>query len=356
MSFQKLGLTLTTFALIISGITAANESEQQEIETLIRNGISLHDQQRYADAIAQYERALELDSDNAFAGYEMAFAYQASGDLPACIEIANGALERGDASGAHDYYVSGLYVILASCHSASGDSEQAIQIFRNGLQRFPDNYSLHFNIAITLRNSDDLVNAQQHLVTAMTLDPANPSPYYMLGDILRRQSNRPAALLAYIAFLQYEFNTERSYRAAGALINSMYAPKMDDTAPIVAMKVNDDLMRGFTGLQMAYYTAKIQRTDDDKVAEPLGENIANALYAYLRLASAVEFDSDESDFIAELLLPKSVRITEAGSAESFAWFVVAAARIPDAREWMQTHSTDVDQLVDLLKTGDFAPR
>jgi len=356
MKVQKLGLTIIIYAALLSGYAAADEAAPQDIEALIRDGIALHDQQRYADAIALYERALKLDPDNAFAGYEMAFAYQVSGDLPACIESASGALERGDASGARDYYLSGLYKLLASCQSASGDSEQALQVFRDGLQRFPNNYGLHFNIAITLAKSGDLESARQHFVTAMTIDSAQPSPYYMLGEILSRQGFRPAALLAYIAFLQHEFNTERSYRAAAALINTMYAPKANDDAPIVTVNVEDDVMRGFTGLQMSYYSAKIERTDDDKIAEPLGENLANALHAYLRMASVVEFDDGDGSFVAEQLLPKTVRIAEAGVAEPFAWFVLATARVSGAKEWMEGHSAEVDQLVDLLNLGDNAAR
>lgn len=352
MKVQKLGLTLTIFAALLSGFTAADETEPQDIEALIRDGITLHNQQRYADAIALYERALKLDPDNAFAGYEMAFAYQVSGDLPACIDSASGALERSGASGAHDYYISNLYALLASCHSASGSSEQALQVFRDGLQRFPDNYDLHFNIAITLVNSGDLDSARQHFATAMKLNPAQPSPYYLLGEILRRQGHRPATLLAYIAFLQHEYNSERSYRAAAMILNSMYAPKTNDDPPIIAITDADDVTRGFTGLQMAYYSAKIKRTDDDKIAEPLAENLANALHLFLRMASVVEFDEGDGSFVAEHLLPNTIRVAEAGVAEPFAWFVVATARLPAGQEWMQAHSAEVDQLVDLLKAGD----
>ena len=351
MNVKLFRLVATFIAVLSCNLAAADETAPQEVDTLIREGVALHDQRRYADAISMYERALELDPRNAFAGYEMAFAYQASGDLPACIDAASGALERGDASGARAYYISGLFVILGSCHSASGDSEHALQVFRDGLQRFPDNYSLHFNIAITLGKSGELENAQQHLATAMKLDPGQPSPYYMLGEILHRQGHQPAAMLAYVAFLQHEFNTERSYRAAATLINSMYAPKTDDDAPVITINVEDDLTRGFPGLQMAYYSAKIARTSDDKIAEPLGENLANALHVFLRMASVVEFNDGDGSFVAEHLLPKTVRIAEAVVAEPFAWFVVVTARVPGAKEWMQAHQDEVDQLVDLLKSG-----
>lgn len=356
MKFQKLSLTITTVALFLSGFTAANESEQQDIEALISDGVALHDQRRYDDAIALYERALKLEPDNAFAAYEMALTYQAAGNLPACIRTASEALQRGDESNTQDLYVSGLYTLLASCHSASGDSEDALQVFRDGLRRFPNNYSLHLNIAVTLVNSGDPINAKQHLAIAMELDPAQPSPYFMLGELLRRQGNRSAALLAYMAFLHYESNTDRSYRAAANLINSMHAPKADDKPAVVTVDLSDELMEGYSGLQMAYYTAKIERTNDDKLVEPLGENIASALHAFLRLVAAVEFDIDDRDILVDQLLPKSVRIVEAGSAESFAWFVVALARIPGAREWLDTHSAEVDQLNDLLNSRDASSR
>ena len=352
MTIRIFSLILTTFAAGLCNITTASELEQLDVQTLVSDGITLHDQRRYDDAIAHYEAALLIDPSSALAAYELALTFQTTGDLPACIETASDALQRSEENDVKDVYVSGLYTMLASCHSASGSTENALEVFRDGLKRFPNHFGLHLNISVTLANSGDSEGAKDHLGAAMALDPSHPSPYFMLGEHLRLEGKRSEALLAYMVFLQYESDTERSFQAAVNLINSMYAPKNDDEPPAIVVDARDRPIDGYFGLQLAYFAGKIERISDDKFVEPLSENVASALHVFMTLAAAVEFDSVDADIIVRHVMPSIVRIVEADSAEPFAWFVVYLSRMPGAREWLDAHSDEVAQLNALLNSID----
>jgi len=339
--------------LLVLGTYCSSFAEQggeADIDLLIREGIALHDQGLYDEAIAMYEQALAINPDDAYAGYEMAYAYQASGDYPGCINAAGSALERAKKNDAHDEYVSHLYAVLASCHSASGDSARALEVFRAGLEAFPDNYSLHFNIAITLGNAGELTEADEHLVEAMRLQPRNPSPYYILARSLDYQDDS-TALLALIAFLQLEFNTERSYGAAVQLINMLNSPTSEDAVRTLAVSGDggDPTAADFM-LQLAYLIAIVERNDDDTIAEPIGENVTDALSTYIRAVSKARSKADSLGYVADYLLPMSGRLVDADATEAFSWFVADSAGIPGAGEWLESNPEQVDRLIDVLSS------
>ncbi|MEO0425248.1 MAG: hypothetical protein AAF184_23125 [Pseudomonadota bacterium] len=167
------------------------------------------------------------------------------------------------------------------------------------------------------------------------------------AEILRKEGQRPAAMLSYLAFLLRESNTKRSAAAVAGLINSMQAPKAGDPAPVVVTALGDDVSKGLTGLQFAHVVAKLTRTEDDKLQEPLGENIASALARYIALASNIEFE-DTSDPIADVILPSVTRITQANVAQEMAWFVVSLARVPGASEWLEANPQARERLAEVL--------
>jgi len=66
-------LTLTILTTIM--LTVATYGQTNNVQTLIDEGVALHDQGQYQQAIDKYKEALKLDSNSVTAIYEMAFSY-----------------------------------------------------------------------------------------------------------------------------------------------------------------------------------------------------------------------------------------------------------------------------------------
>lgn len=336
--------------LLLSPIVAMAEDTEQ----MIRDGIALHDQQKYGEAIELYERVLELEPDNVLAGYELAFAHQANGDLDNCIKVAESTFEQSRDAEADDYVLASLYGMLASCHSAGGATDIALGVFEEGLEQYPDNYDLHFNIAITFAKRQQFDESVEHLQRAAELDPSRSSPFYYLGSIYYETRLDPLAILAYTAFLHREFNSERTVTASRWTFETILRrkPEQEDDKQVLVLNTDlNDIADGLSALDLALSISAMTVFEGDEIKEPVADTLAEALASNLKLAAEIEVSLDEESFINAYLLGIARELYAAGVTDSFARYVASTAGAPGAQQWIDEHPAEMDQLVEYLNSG-----
>src|SRR5688572_30561290 len=117
-------------------------AQNAETETFIRKGISLHDKGDFKGALAQYEKALEIDKKSPLAHYEMASTYFAMKSYDNAIEHADKVLDLK--SGNEEE----AYVLKGTALDVMGKPEEAIKTYRKGIKQFPQSYLMQYNIAL----------------------------------------------------------------------------------------------------------------------------------------------------------------------------------------------------------------
>jgi Flp pilus assembly protein TadD len=132
--------------------------------------------------------------DGAFAEFMQAQA--ASADMPASnLGMANLHSLRGEDAKARELYTRTLKMdpflapassALASHLSASGDSEAAAAVLREGLRRSPNDGSLHYALGLLLAESGKMAEAARELGTASRLLPADARAAYNHGLALQQ--------------------------------------------------------------------------------------------------------------------------------------------------------------------------
>jgi tetratricopeptide (TPR) repeat protein len=334
-----------------SGAALADTSQ------MISDAISHYDVGDYDKAVSLLQQVLEQEPDNGYAAYELALTYATIDDLKSCTSTAKKYRRKLRKDEEQAEILPQLAMLEASCHSKAGASRKALKVFREALEDHPDNYGLNFNIAITLIQDDQFEQGIVHLERAILADPFHPSPYYVIGTAYRGVGSIVRSQLAYLTFLQREFNTQRSLIAAQSVIDLMYA---DVERAEEGVSIYSDLGSSEEGSDpeglIRFLMAGTAATTftDDGIQEPLCDTGAQLLETFIS-GSVQFFDKYGSDdFLTEYLLPGVEGIYAAELSEPFSYFVMSAAGVEGADDWLAENTQAVDELVQhfQMTTGD----
>ena len=184
---------------------------------LIREGVALHDQGRYDDAIASYQQALAKEPANALALYELAHTYFAAKKLDLCAQTARKGLA------APGEMESQLYSVLGSCLSDQGKKAEALEVFYAAVKKHPDAAVLNFNAGLIFSATQANDDAMAAVERAIAARPDYASPYLLLGNLLAKEQRYAVAALSQLRFLALEPASPRATEAAKVLFADLGA-------------------------------------------------------------------------------------------------------------------------------------
>ena len=342
--------TASLVAIVLLVIASQPIAFAQDTRQMIRDAVAHHDQQEYDEAVALLTQVLELEPDNGLAAYELAFTHQVAGYLQACIDSATAYFAREPDDSTPTHLVSELYAVLASCHSASGESDKALQVFRTALELDPDNYGLNFNIAITLTNAGLTDDAIEHLGKAIKADRKHPSPYYVIAVLYQQKQQNVPAVLAFMSFLQREFNTQKCNTAARGIFDITYS-RIRQNESGVGMTINVDpidesVSMEVSALSLALSIAAAASAPGGVITEPVSDSLAGVLESFISVVAETEKATKSDSVLSTYLIPNISRLQAAGVASAFSYFVVRTASVEGADEWLDAHPDEVDALVE----------
>lgn len=182
-------------------------SAQNNINTYIEEGIAYHDNGEYDKALAAYNKALILDPQSTVVNYEMALSYFKKKDYKNTIARADMIIDKKD-----DNLVN-AYLIKGSALDMMGKVKESIKLFEKAIRKFPNNYLLHYNLALNHYKLNQMAEAHENVIKAIDNNPNHGSSHWMLANIESAKSNTVQSLLANYYFLLLEPNSSRSLEA-----------------------------------------------------------------------------------------------------------------------------------------------
>jgi tetratricopeptide (TPR) repeat protein len=337
--------------LLLAATVSVGEQTGPDTRDMLAEAISHYDNGDFDSATELLEQVLKIEPRNGTAAYELALSHQANGNLQGCVDVARKYLRKLRKDEGQADLMPQLSMLQASCHSEAGESRDALKVFRAGLERNPGDYGLNFNISITLLRLGEIEEAISYLQRAIEANPNHPSPYYVIGVAYEDKGDRVRSMLAYLTFLQREFNTTRCGSAAHAVIDQIFSgvTSDDDGATLTlspgALSEGDEL----STLDLLLSLLAVTYIEDGKLKEPLADTVADAVGSVIDTVAEASDDVDPESFVGKYLLPDVMSIHAAGLAEPYSYFVGAVAGIGGAAEWLDTHSADTDKLVDYFQ-------
>ncbi len=188
--------------------TAVMAQEKSPARLLVEEGVKLHDEKKYPEAIAKYKEALKLEPDNANANYELAFTLFATNSSKEAIPYLLALVKKKSA-----VQVS-AYDMLGSIYDDQKETDKAIEYFNLGIKTDPSYQRLYYNLALTYAKVNKNKEAMEQLEKSLSLDPGHASSHRLYAVVAKAEpGNNIKALLAYYNFLMLEPATGRSAQA-----------------------------------------------------------------------------------------------------------------------------------------------
>jgi tetratricopeptide (TPR) repeat protein len=319
-----------------------------EAEKIVDEGIVFHDKAEYDNAIAKYDKALELDKDNLYALTEKAYSLLAQKKYEECIKVCERTLAKHKTGNE----LQTLYVTYGNALDMMGKSVESIAAYDAGIKSFPTYQMLYFNKAVTLRSLKKNEEALLALQKATLLNPNHPGSHNAMAITLREQNNAIGALLAYWRFFTLEPQGSRAESIVGRVQELMKA----NVAANGDKNVNISIPSGLLV--------------DSKKGEKPKENTFGTTFLMLSMAAALDYGADfknETDvqrfnrkfdivcaalatskkenygFLWDYYVPYFLELKEKGYSEMFAHVAFAALGKPEITKYFQDNKTKLNE-------------
>jgi tetratricopeptide (TPR) repeat protein len=185
ITFVSLDMKTIKRLLLILVLTynVAFAQNNEDAKALVRQGVQLHDQGKYAEAIEKYNEALKIDPGNLYADFELSYTLFASGKGSDAIPL----LEKVIASDSE--LTAGAYDLLGSIYDNANQSDKAIEAYKAGIKANPQYQRLYYNLGIAYFRKKKYAEAEQSAIQSIKLDPKHASSQRMYALVNFHQAN-----------------------------------------------------------------------------------------------------------------------------------------------------------------------
>jgi tetratricopeptide (TPR) repeat protein len=330
-----LALALTVSAQKISKPTLTPTAATAAQKQIIEEGIKLHDQKRYDEAIKKYEQVLKENPTNDLALYEMALSYYYKQDARNTVETAYKLVQYKSSTG-----VLG-YGLIANVLDDSGKPKEAIEIYQKAIKQLdgdaefrPQVSSLYYNLGLTYFRQKQYKEAREAQKKAVQLNFAYPSPNHLLAIIYQGTKYKVPALLAAARLISLEVNTQRTRQSVKIFLDILKSAKKDEKTGNINIFLDFDAPKDegdFAMYELILGTLTTVKDEKDK-NKTESEIFAGAVDTFIALLE--EDKKLASTFVGKTYIPFMVEMKKKGFSKTFAYLVLQQNDNKEALKWL----------------------
>lgn len=241
--------------LFVSSFTVLAQKEYTstyDSDQIIQKGIALYEEEKYDDAINQFDRISKVDPIYITAQYEKAMAMMAL-EKKAEVAVLFDELFRTERMPEEP----NLYTLYGSFLSDAKEYTKAESIFKAGEKHMANSTNFLYNYAILKYRMEDKQGAVDLLKKIITINPNAASAHYLLGVICMENGKITEGSLALMSYLIISPTGSKAQDAIVTL-NKKFGENFLDKNTLVFSKSGDDfeeietILRNQLPLKKAY--------------------------------------------------------------------------------------------------------
>jgi tetratricopeptide (TPR) repeat protein len=183
---------------------------------LIQEGANAYKRKDYQEAVDRYQVVLKTNPNNVLAMYELALTYSAMNKHEKSLETGLLALEYRSPE------LNKVYLLVGTELDYLGEKSDAIDVYKNGLKRYPDDHLLYYNLGITQFSCDEIEEAKASFKSSATLRPAHAGSHLGLAQLFSKEGNKIPALFAFCRFLILDPSSDRAESARQSVLTIIH--------------------------------------------------------------------------------------------------------------------------------------
>lgn len=332
-------LWLLIFVPIIS---LSQNKEKAEIK--VNEGIELHDEGKYNDALNKYEEALSLDKNNLFALSEKAMTLEASKKYDEAIETCKLAINTHRKED-----VKTVYVTYGNSLDHSKKGKLALKIYDEGLKKYPNYYQLHFNKGISLINDKQTEKALESFQNSVKLNPKHPGSFNALAAL--NQNKRIISILSSLRYLVIDNKSPRAKGNLESVINLMNqgVSQKDDNS--ITLALNPEIVdqagskkkgiNNFSMVDMVLSMSAALDFDEKNKNKTKCQKFIDKLDSIM--ATMKESQKGQKGFYWEFLAPYFIEMAQQKLLEPFAYITFLPQQSDDVMKYHKENSKEIER-------------
>jgi tetratricopeptide (TPR) repeat protein len=290
-------------------------------------GLVLADRGRLDQAMAHYQKALEIDPDYALAHYNLAVILAGRGQVDSAITHYQKALEiKPDY--AHAYY--NLAVVLAD----RGQVDSAITHYQKALEIKPDFAEAHNNLGNALAGRGRVDSAIAHYQKALEIKPDDAEAHNNLGNALAGRGRVDSAIAHYQKALEIKPDyADAHYNLGNALLGlGQWNEALEQLRKVVELSPGGAVPRNTLGVVLAAHGRFDEALPQFQKALQIQPNYAEARknLALLRATCPQASLRNGAEAIAHAQRAKQLLGDVPGVLDTLAAAYAEAGRFPEA--------------------------
>ncbi len=290
---------IALFILAINSIASAQNNE--DARALVKEGVKLNDEKKYAEAIDKYSQALKIDTGNLYADYQMAYALFLSDKGTEGIPYLQKVVKADTKLNAAAYDLLGLICF----------------------------------------KSKQYAEAEKYAIEAIKLDPKHASSQRMYALVSFHQNKRAQALLGFCSFILLEPNTARSAEAFGNIQHILQGGALK---PEPGEMIPHAIEANANALNQAI-TQAVAETGKRKYATA-GDLLTAQLKAIFTAIGRAAENQTGNDFFRKYMAAYFYQLAQSSNTPAFARLVSLST--PESAKWAKDNAqqmTDLDSWI-----------
>jgi len=333
---------LTVAAQKISKPTLTPSELTASQKQVVQEGVGLHDQRLYDEAIKKYEQVLKENPDSDVALYEMGLSYYNKKDFPKTLEIGYQLVRYKSKMGLLGY------LLIANVFDDQGKPKEAIALYQSAIKQLEGDTefeshlsSLFYNLGVTYARQKQFKESREVLKKAVQYDFQYASPNALLAEIFYGTKYKVPALLAASRLITLELGSPRSERAVAIIQDVLRGGVSQGKNPNdIQITLNPDSPKDegdFTSLEMILGLSKvgtdITNEDKNKTQE---EKFADQVESFISFLETDE--KTKTTFVGKNYYPFMIEMKRRGYARYFAYLVLQQSGNQAAEKWLDNNS------------------
>ncbi|WP_158825900.1 tetratricopeptide repeat protein [Mucilaginibacter lacusdianchii] len=330
---------LKPYFLFLSCLIFTCAAFAQSVDSLVKQGIKLHDEGKYADAIVKYKAALQMDPKHATANYELAYSLYSNNQAQEAMPYLQKIIKS-------DHPMPGAYEMMGNIYDDGQQPDKAIEMYLAGIKVDPNYQRLHYNLGIAYHRQKKFAAAEQEAIAAIKLNPAHASSQRLYGLACYDQHKDIQAVMGFCSFLMIEPNTERSKQAfdfVQQIINSKTAKTGEKSMNVFVntQKTGDEQM---DAAEMAIsISAAASSLDINKNKTPV-EQLNGQLKSIFGIVGELSGKKKTKDFFWTYYADYFYKLSQSEVMPAFTHYISLASYKDESLAWFKQNDKAVDEL------------
>lgn len=188
---------IAAFALIpFVSMGQKNVVVNEDPAKTIARGIELYDEEKYAEAIEEFDKININDTSYANAQYETALSYYKLENYKQAEEILEELLEYK----IRFNFKHRVYLLLGNAYDDEKNHEKALEVFTEGLKHYPYQHNLFYNRGLVYENLKQYDKAMADYQSAIQGNMYHASSHLRLGILAANEGYYQQAMLSLMTF------------------------------------------------------------------------------------------------------------------------------------------------------------